>query len=190
MIKKRIDEDINKDSIKALIGVDYPLYKKIDNALLLYEATRTERIVISQRLRNILRDYEGAVDNTWAVMRDTGVVAICTECAISDGGSCCGRGIEDRFDVSLILINLLISGDIPRERTDKEGCFFLGERGCLIRARHTICVNYICKRIETGLTAEELYCVQDAIFQETEKGFLLEETLKREIILPLSLQSP
>ena len=130
------------------------------------------------RVHELLSRYDRAIGHTWRIMNETGVVAICTECAIRDGGSCCGSGIEQKFDVFLLLINLLLGAELPDEPADESGCWFLGSTGCVIKARHTICVNYLCRRLKDNIPEESLHKVQEAIYYETDLGFMLEEKIK------------
>jgi hypothetical protein len=126
----------------------------------------------------MLNEYGRAVRESWQVMDVHGVVAQCTDCAVKDGGSCCGRGIEDKFDSVLLIINLLMGVELPSERTDSTGCWFLGERGCLLTARHVICINYMCKRLYKALDTEDIHAVQQAMGRETDLIFMLEQCIK------------
>jgi hypothetical protein len=79
-------------------------------------------------------------------MRELGVTDICRQCAL-ETGSCCKKGIEEVYDETTLLINLLLGVELPKERYKDDGCFFLGKNGCLLRAREGICVTYLCDRI-------------------------------------------
>jgi hypothetical protein len=89
-------------------------------------------------------------------MADAGIVAICTACERDDGGSCCGAGLEDRYDGVTLLINLLLGADLPAKRRDPASCHFLGEHGCLLSIRDVICVNFLCQKIETEIPLERI----------------------------------
>jgi len=77
-------------------------------------------------------------------MVGSGLVAGCRICEEEEGGSCCGRGMEDHYDGVLLLVNLMLGAAIERERRDEESCLFLGSAGCRLLARDHICVNYLC----------------------------------------------
>ncbi len=160
-----------------LVGPDHPIQDKISCAKGLFEAHGKD-LLSHREIKTLLGRYAKAIEETWAVMRDTGVVDVCTQCAIEDGGSCCGNGIEDKFDVALLLINLLLGEHLPEAPWDDSGCWFLGPKGCTIKARHTICVNYLCKRLTETLPRENIHKLQAAIVAETDLGFLLEERIK------------
>jgi hypothetical protein len=130
-------------------------------------------------VRFLLEAYRQAIQQSWMQMKRAGVVAECTDCAVNDGGSCCGRGVEDRFDVVLLLINLLMGCRLPSSPWDETGCWFLGERGCRIPARHVLCVNYICRRLDSKLERKGLKLLQEKIVLETDAGFALEVSIKK-----------
>jgi len=76
-----------------------------------------------------------------------GIVELCAACERDEGGSCCGAGLENRYDGVTLLINLLLGADLPAERRDVKSCQFLGPEGCLLTARDVICVNFVCQKI-------------------------------------------
>jgi len=101
-------------------------------------------------LLNNLKDYliklDSAIESTWRCMRELGITDICRQCAL-ETGSCCKRWIEDVYDETTLLVNLLLGVKLPEDRFKPDGCFFLGKGGCLLRARESICVTYLCDRI-------------------------------------------
>ncbi len=129
-------------------------------------------------ISGMLKDYRDRINSTWEAMKTYGVVAECTRCALQDGGSCCGQGIENKFDVTTLLVNRLLGTDPPERPWDPTGCWFLGEKGCRLVARHVICVNFICKRLYAVVPGEEIQKVQAAMQAETDAAFLLEEYIK------------
>ncbi len=159
------------------LGPDHPIESKIRWAQELYDAYGN-RLLSDSRLSALLRTYQRAIEETWQVMVETGVVAECTDCAVKDGGSCCGAGIEDKFDTVSLLVNLLMGSPLPRERMDPTGCFFLGERGCTIQARQVICINYICRRLEARIDPSGLQRLHRMIAQEADAAFVVEEYIK------------
>ncbi len=164
-------------AVRLLIGPGYPIEAKIQNARDIFQHAEGELRAISG-VERLLEDYRHAVDQSWQAMDAHGVVAECTDCAVNDGGSCCGKGIEDKFDSVLLLINLLLGCDLPDERLDPDGCWFLGEKGCVITARHVICINYMCKRLYRALDTADIHAVQQAMGHETDLVFMLEQRLK------------
>lgn len=160
------------------LGVHHPFELKLFWANHLYELLGMS-ILQTQGMASLVAAYDDAISRTWNAMGSLGVVSHCTNCAIHDGGSCCGKGIEDHFDVPLLLINRLMGMELPECRWDEHGCWFLGPQGCLIKARHTLCVNYICKRLKAALPHAALMALSQAMVNETDAGFRLEEAVKK-----------
>jgi hypothetical protein len=169
---------IDKYPVRLLIGTDYPIIEKIGCAERLFHVYGRE-LLSDKAIQPLFETYRKAIQQSWMQMKMIGLVAECTDCAANDGGSCCGKGIEDRFDVILLLINLLMGCSLPSSPWDETGCWFLGERGCRIPARHVICVNYICKRLDSKLEKKGLRLLQEKIVLETDAGFAFEESIKK-----------
>lgn len=164
-----------------LLGLDYPITEKIKWAESIFK-THRELLLHNDTISNILKIYREKIDNTWRIMRETGICNICTRCALLEGGSCCGDGIEDKFDALLLLINLLFGYKLPLKREIENGCWFLGEKGCKLIARQVICVNYLCKKIYNEVEPEQIHRLQRAILDETEQLFIVEEKMKSELL--------
>lgn len=161
-----------------LLGTDHKIYKKIEWArramIVSGPAILTDSVI-----GGLLEGYREAIKNTLAEMSLAGVTGQCADCAVNDNGSCCGKGIENRFDTALLFINLLMGCKLPTSRFDPQGCLFLGEKGCLIAARHLICINYICKRLKDRVGSEALRRLEEKIGNEADAGFALEEAVKK-----------
>jgi len=99
-------------------------------------------------------------------MKDKGVFHICARCDTEEGGSCCGNGIELRYDVVLLLLNLLLDAELREDRLMHESCHFLGERGCTLPARQVLCVNYLCRQITQTLPTPDIIHVQEVCGKE------------------------
>jgi hypothetical protein len=117
--------------------------------------------------------------SSWRVMEETGIVASCRRCEEEEGGSCCGRGIENKYDETLLLLNLIWGVALPDDRGRPDSCFFLGDCGCLLKIRHVLCVNYLCTEVQKRLSPGELARVQQTVGYELDTVFLLHETVKR-----------
>ncbi|MEZ0328441.1 MAG: hypothetical protein ABWK15_02540 [Dissulfuribacterales bacterium] len=160
------------------LGVYHSLELKLFWANRLYEMSG--RVILQvPAMASLMAAYDDAIARTWIAMRSLDVVSHCTDCALNDGGSCCGKGIEDHFDVPLLLINRLMGVTLPAQRWNEHGCWFLGPQGCLIKARHTLCVNYICKRLQSALSHAAVIALSQATVDETDAGFRLEEAIKK-----------
>ncbi len=112
-------------------------------------------------------------------MAATGMIEICRLCEEEEGGSCCGAGIEDRYDGVTLLINLLLGAELPRERRAAADCHFLGDRGCRLPARHVICVNFVCEQISEAIPVERMGALRLREGEELDVAFLLHARLTR-----------
>lgn len=129
----------------------------------------------------LLTTLAEAVAAARAELRRSGVMAACRSCEIDDGGSCCGAGIEDRYDGLLLLINRLLGVRLPATRVVPDGCYFVSQTGCVLCLRHTICVSYLCSRIHRTVAPERLAELAAAEGQEQEMAFLLHDRLRRTV---------
>lgn len=160
------------------LGTDYPITQKISWASELFESYGNA-LLVDRSINTLSVRYLHVIEETWGVMNDVGITAECTDCAVNDNGSCCGQGIEDRFDTALLVVNRLLGCELPTAPLDPQDCWFLGMSGCRLIARHVICVNYLCRRLNDGLRPEGLRRAQEAMAVETDLAFMLEEAVKR-----------
>jgi hypothetical protein len=130
---------------------------------------------------DLLGKIKRAIKASRTQMVDSGMVALCEECEKDEGGSCCGAGMENRYDGRLLLINLLLEVKLPDERRDPKSCFFLAENGCVLQARHVICINYICKKITARIDPIKINALRDKEGEEVTLLFLLHEQLRKAI---------
>ncbi len=112
------------------------------------------------------------------LMRELSVTELCRQCDEEEGGSCCGAGIENRYDAILLLLNLLAGIELPSAGFDEKSCYFLGQNGCVLKIRHTLCVNFLCSGIEESLSIEQLVRLQEVLGDEIDTTFLLYEAVK------------
>lgn len=132
-------------------------------------------------IQTLLKRLKQKIDVARRTMVALGVVAECKYCEEEEGGSCCGVGIEDRYDPVLLLINLLLGASLPIQVRGGNSCYFLREKGCMLAARHVLCVNYICQKLQNKLTREELIDLQNSAGEELDTEFILHEAIKKHI---------
>jgi hypothetical protein len=113
-----------------------------------------------------------------AQMLDCGLVQACAECETLEGGSCCGRGLEVHYDGYLLLINLLLGASLPKERRDPRSCYFLGPKGCVLAARHVLCVNYLCRKATDRIDSKALAILRELEGVQLETLFVLHERVR------------
>lgn len=133
-------------------------------------------------IARLLADLEEAVHASSEAMGEAGLKELCRECEEEDGGSCCGKGIEKHYDGVLLLINRLLGISLPLKRMCEEGCFFLGDQGCLLKARHVLCVNYLCEKIKQSIPSDAILHLQGKEGKELETVFLLHDRINRFLI--------
>ncbi len=156
------------------------IQEKIDQAQAMFEALK-EELARERSIAQLLDQLARNVARSQQVMDQLGVTACCTACEVEEGGSCCGAGIENRYPPTLLLINLLLGRNLPRARRWQNSCHFLNERGCSLMARHVLCINYLCHRIEEKLTLAELMELQETTGEEMDTSFLLHEKIQKHI---------
>ena len=159
------------------ISINRPVKERIAWAESCFQMGRA-LFLEDEKIPGLLSEFKSAVKASTQKMDKIGVVALCRECDQEEGGSCCGKGLENRYDAWLLLINRLLGVDLPRERHQAAGCFFLGEKGCLLMARHVICINYMCKKITNNLQPSVLNDLQEVEGVEINGLFMLNERIK------------
>ena len=156
------------------------IYKKIEQAHNLLE-TCGSSLIEDPQIHALLRKLRDCIENTNQSMVTLGVVAECKNCEEREGGSCCGSGIENKYDAVLLLINILLGFSLENEKPSGNSCYFLGEKGCKLTARHVLCVNYMCQKLQKKLAREQLISLQTCAGEELDTLFILHEAIKKKI---------
>jgi hypothetical protein len=156
------------------------IQEKIEQAHYLYGACG-DLLKQDPSIRTLLSKLQNCLENTEESMLKLGVVTECKLCEEEEGGSCCGTGIENKYDVVLLLINLLLGASMPIQLQDENSCYFLGENGCTLTSRHVLCVNYICDKLQKKLARDELITLQNSAGKELDTLFILHEVIKKRI---------
>jgi len=164
--------------IEKNISISSPIEEKIVWAEACYQDSG-EQILADRTVVALLDKIKRAIQASHEEMMHTGMVALCKECEMEEGGSCCGAGMEDKYDGRLLLINLLLGISLPKARRDPKSCFFLGEKGCLLQARHVICINYVCRKITDQINSKKIHALNEKEGEEINLLFLLHEQVKK-----------
>lgn len=160
-------------------STELSIQKKIEQARSLHTAWG-DSLRQDPSIHTLLQRLKTNIANTWKTMLELGVVAECKHCEEEEGGSCCGGGIEDRYDTVLLLINLIL-GISLLVQPHNNSCYFLGKNGCVLRARHVLCVNYVCEKLRNKLPQDKLIRLQEIAGEELDTLFLLHEAIKKHI---------
>ena len=134
-----------------------------------------------REVRELLAGLDLQIGATQRAMVRTGIVRECADCAVNGGGTCCGVRTGHKCGNILLLVNLLLGRILPLEQADVHLCHFLTKQGCALRARHVICVNFVCRRLTDVLSHDSLCDVQRIAGGEIDTLFTLEECIKKKI---------
>ncbi len=105
----------------------------------------------------LLKDYRRQIEKSKRIMEELGLPDICTYCAVHlPGGGCCGEEIASWYDPVTLLFNLFFEIEFPQKPYYQDSCLFLARDGCMLLARYHFCVNYLCSRITTTISPNEL----------------------------------
>ncbi|MGA7965185.1 MAG: hypothetical protein WCB49_04745 [Gammaproteobacteria bacterium] len=163
--------------ISKRLTISLPFRERVKNARDIYREFGKD-LLETPKIDRLLGQLKEATLASREEMGQTGIVEICRRCDQLEGGSCCGAGLENRYDGWLLLINLLLGADIPFKRHDEKSCFLLGEKGCLLVSRHVICINYLCGKITRRIPPDHLKELRELEGRELETLFLLKESLR------------
>jgi hypothetical protein len=131
--------------------------------------------------RTLLNRLDQNIEDTQKEMAAIGVINECADCAVNGEGSCCGARNTHKYDSILLLINLLLKKSLPSQSENKDLCYFLTRQGCSLRARHVICVNFLCPRLRENIQHEKLVRLQEIAGEELDTLFILEEYIKKKM---------
>ena len=138
-----------------------------------------EILLEDKTVSRLTTELLSAIESSRTKMRLAGIMDLCRQCEEEEGGSCCGAGMEERYDPHILVINLLLGCTLPEKREYPDSCFFLGKKGCTLKARHVICVNYLCKKIENSVNPNMISKLRQAEGKELNILFVLHEYIKR-----------
>jgi hypothetical protein len=112
-------------------------------------------------------------------MLELGIVEICRRCDEEEGGSCCGAGMENKFDTFLLLVNLLLGSTLPRHHLRADSCYLLTDKGCGLKVRLVLCVDFLCDKILDAISFKDLLRLQKISGEELVTGFRLYDAVKQ-----------
>lgn len=159
------------------ISLESPITEKVAWAERVHTAAGSD-LSTDPAIKNLLIEFQMAALASREEMDRSGVAHECRDCVLNESGSCCGKGIENRYSGILLLINRLLGRTLPVKRYDPAGCYFLGEKGCLLLARQVICVNYLCRKITDRISPARIAPLRDREGQELNLLFILNERVR------------
>ena len=156
------------------------IYQKIQKAQGLFEIYGNA-LLNDPHISALLSEMKVNLKNSYQAMIDFGIVNACKHCDEKEGGSCCAAGMENKLDPILLFTNLLLGITLPDEHTRNDGCFFLSKKGCILKARLFLCVDFLCPNIKNNMTLDDLIKLQTISGEELETSFKLENAIKQSI---------
>ncbi len=134
---------------------------------------------LREKFKDELKELNSAIEETHRFMKETKLPDLCRVCA-EEGKCCCRPWVAEEFDVYDLLLNYLIGVEVPEEREVEGLCFFVGKRGCRLKVRQVICVDFLCPKAEELLGKNEIK-LREIEGKELELAFILKEKVKKEV---------
>jgi len=115
-------------------------------------------------------------------MRSMTMFELCAECGGQPTGGCCSAKMANETDSMLLLINLSAGFEVSRKRDDDHECCFLGPKGCSLKFKPIYCLNYLCRKIITDSSSEQIACIQGATAEFLGQLVNVEELLQQQLL--------
>ncbi|MCX7821914.1 MAG: hypothetical protein N2260_00535 [Syntrophobacterales bacterium] len=145
-----------------IIGHVKKLWKEAEERL----ESKREGLFSNKDFAFTFRSYELAIEETAKAMEAFGVWDECARCGSSPKGSCCAPEVASWYDIETLMVNILMRCTLPSRPFYPNHCLFLGERGCLLKARHYYCVHFLCPEIEGMLGPSKKELLRKIIGEE------------------------
>jgi hypothetical protein len=126
----------------------------------------------------LIRELRRRVEATDALMLSCGVAAGCSECAKATG-SCCFREMGESYGVIELFANRLLGVELPQNYDFPGSCYFVGEKGCRLKFRHSFCLNYFCPGLLDKLGEKTVLAIQRQVGEQLLAGCQLELALAK-----------
>ena len=148
--------------------------------VLLLNAGLVAACLEDRQLAGRLRELDRQAQGTDSLMLGSGVVAACSSCAKTTG-SCCFREMGESYGFVQLFVNRLLGAELPQKPDFPGSCFFVGEKGCKLKAKHAFCLNYFCPDLINLLGDDTVLGIQRQVGQQLLAGWELELALGRYI---------
>ena len=151
---------------------------KIKTARHLYDLW-SDQLKREPHILQLIGKLERCLENSRAAMLELGIVETCKHCDEEEGGSCCGAGLENKFDTFLLLMNLLLDVSLPEGHRRPDSCYLLTDKGCRLKVRLVLCVDFLCPKILNTMSQGDLIRLQEVSGDELTTGFVLYDVIKK-----------
>ena len=145
--------------------------------------THGENLLNDETLFGMLMQIDRNIGATQDEMTATGVADECADCALHGEGTCCSERTGHKCDSTLLLLNLLLGRSLPGKPQSHDQCYFLTSRGCVLRARPIICVNFVCSRLREKIPHKVMVHLQKTAGAEMDILFRIEGYIKLRVII-------
>lgn len=153
------------------------ILKKIEVAEELYNSWK-EVFLRDEEFLRLLEKYEISVLNSNQVMQEKKTFEECYICTVLDGKGCCKAGLENEMTINILLLNMFLKKEIPKEREVPGRCFFVGPLGCKIFGRPYLCREFFCKRILDKLSQKDYATITQYLNEELTLLYLINNYIK------------
>ncbi|MFC1495633.1 hypothetical protein ACFL6W_10155, partial [Thermodesulfobacteriota bacterium] len=140
----------------------------------------------NKRCAGLLKKYRAAIEKSRDLMKDLGVIEICSSCADERLGGCCYYGVETWYSKIVLLMNLLMGIEIQGTRKFEKNCLFVDEKGCRLKARFNPCIHHLCQKIRNTLSHHDFLRLRAVTNHEIKLGVRAESAV-RDFIKPIRL---
>lgn len=154
---------------------------KLDLAINLYRDyhARFER---DKRIRQELVRLDDLIADLQQKMASLAMFSICAECGRKSGGGCCSAFMAGETDSILLLINLLLGVDVDFQHDNGPECFYLGDSGCIFKAKPMFCLNYNCSAIYENDPGTGIAEMEKAAGRVLRRQYKVEQILLRYLV--------
>ncbi len=114
----------------------------------------------------LLEEYRKAVEASNQAMEEAGTFRECYICTVEEKKGCCKIGLENECTILILILNLLLGVEFPKEREVPGRCFFVGPLGCKIFARPMLCRDYFCVRHYEKIPEEVMAHITQVLNEE------------------------
>ncbi len=125
-----------------------------------------EDLAQDEEIAPLLPRYRKAVEASNQIMEEAGTFRECYVCTVEEGKGCCKIGLENECTILILILNLLLGVEFPKEREVPGRCFFVGPLGCKILARPMLCRDYFCVRHYEKVPEETMAQITQVLHEE------------------------
>jgi len=155
----------------------YNVDEEIQKAKYLYSSYGSD-IMEDKRCSELLKQYDASIEESRGLMKELGVIEICSSCADERCGGCCYFGVETWYSKTVLLMNLLMGIEIQETRKFEKNCLFVDEKGCRLKARFKPCIHHLCQKIRNTVSHHNFVKLRAVTNHEIKLGVQAESAIR------------